>query len=328
MTPSNIHISVISPVYRAAECLEELYRRLVSELEGITADFEIILVEDCGGDHSWQIIQRLATLDERVRGIQFSRNYGQHYAITAGLDHARGDYVIVMDCDLQDRPEDIHRLYKEAQRGYDIVLARRTQRHEPFLKRLSGSLFYLIFNYLTDVKFDKAVGGFCILSKKVVDAISAYRESSRFLMAFVNSVGFPTSFIETQQAERYQGKSSYSLRRLLSHAFNTSLGFSAKPLRIAINIGAVMACVSFISAILVYGLATFGTLEVSGWASLMISLWFLSGLILAQIGIVGIYLGLVFHQTKNRPLYIVRRDTDSDKNQLGEDEREIESVIP
>ncbi|MCX7136112.1 MAG: glycosyltransferase family 2 protein, partial [Proteobacteria bacterium] len=141
------HISVVIPVYRAESCLEELYRRLRAALESVTEDFEIVLVEDCGGDRSWPLIVALAKRDPRVKGIQFSRNFGQHYGITAGLDHCDGDWVVVMDCDLQDRPEEIPRLYAKAQEGHEIVVARRGKRSDPLLKRLSSWLYYSVFSW-------------------------------------------------------------------------------------------------------------------------------------------------------------------------------------
>ena len=145
------HISVVIPVYNAESSLQHLYNRLKISLEEVSQDFEIIMVEDCGEDLSWQIIMDLAQLDQRVKGLQFSRNFGQHYGITAGLDYCNGDWVVVMDCDLQDRPEEIPRLYIKAQEGYDVVLARRGKRKDPLTKRLTSWLFYKIFNYFTDL---------------------------------------------------------------------------------------------------------------------------------------------------------------------------------
>src|SRR3990172_11303668 len=153
-------LSVVIPVYKAEHCVDELYLRVKDALESIWSDLEIILVEVCGGDGSWQAIERLAAADPRVRGIQFSRNFGQHYGITAGLDHCRGDWVVVMDCDLQDRPEEIPRLYAKAQEGYDIVLARRTERQHSFYRRATSWLFYKVFSYLTDMDYDGRVGNF------------------------------------------------------------------------------------------------------------------------------------------------------------------------
>ena len=144
-----LHISIVIPVYKAENCLHLLYDRLKVSLETITPNFEIILVEDCGGDRSWEIICDLAKSDPRVKGIQFSRNFGQHYGITAGLDYCDGDWVVVMDCDLQDRPEEIPRLYQKAQEGYDVVLARRGKRKDPLLRQLTSYLFYKVFNFQT-----------------------------------------------------------------------------------------------------------------------------------------------------------------------------------
>src|SRR3970282_280307 len=174
------HLSVVTPVYRAEGCLEELYRRLLAALSGITQDFEIILVEDCGGDRSWEIIQGLARRDARVKGIQFSRNFGQHYGITAGLDHCDGDWVVVMDCDLQDRPEEIPRLYARAGEGYDVVLARRGRRSGGAAKRLASWLFYRIFSWLADIEYDSQSGNFRIVSRKVVASFRQMREQLRF----------------------------------------------------------------------------------------------------------------------------------------------------
>lgn len=169
------HISVVIPVYKAENCLDELYLRLKASLEHITTEFEIVLVEDCGGDSSWQIIERLVAEDPRVRGIQFSRNFGQHYGITAGLDYCQGDWVVVMDCDLQDRPEEIPRLYAKAQEGFDVVLALRGRRQDPLLKRISSWLFYKFFSYLADIKYDGDSGNFRIMSRNVVANFCAMR---------------------------------------------------------------------------------------------------------------------------------------------------------
>jgi len=176
-------ISVVTPIYRAEGCLEELYRRLLAALTGITRDFEIIMVEDCSGDRSWEIIQALARRDPRVKGIQFSRNFGQHYGITAGLDHSNGDWVVVMDCDLQDRPEEIPRLYTKAQEGYEVVFARRGA--DGAAKRLSSRLFYRLLSWLAESEYDARSGNFCIVSRKVVENLRHMREQLRFFGAQV-----------------------------------------------------------------------------------------------------------------------------------------------
>jgi glycosyltransferase involved in cell wall biosynthesis len=192
------HISVVIPVYKAEDCLYVLYKRLADSLETITQDFELILVEDCGGDRSWDIIIGLANSDSRVKGIQFSRNFGQHYGITAGLDHCDGDWVVVMDCDLQDRPEEIPRLYDKAQEGYDVVLATRGKRKDSPLKRVTSWLFYQIFNYFTELQYDGEVGNFRIISRQMVQSFCLMRERLRFFGGLVDWMGFSTWGIENQ----------------------------------------------------------------------------------------------------------------------------------
>ena len=198
----NPHLSVVIPVYKAENCLEELYVRLKRTLETIVPNFEILLVEDCGGDGSWQLIEKLAARDPRIKGIQFTRNFGQHYGITAGLDHCSGDWVVVMDCDLQDRPEEIPRLYAKAQEGYEIVLARRGKRQDGVVKRFTSWLFYKVFSYLTDIEYDAQTGNYRIMSRKVVDSFRVMREQLRFFGGLVQWLGFPAASIEVEHAQR------------------------------------------------------------------------------------------------------------------------------
>jgi polyisoprenyl-phosphate glycosyltransferase len=194
------HLSVISPVYRGAGCLPELYWRLVEALEKITPRFEIVLVEDCGGDNSWELIEQLARRDPRVKGLKLSRNFGQHQAITAGLDHVSGDWTVILDCDLQDNPEDIARLYAEAMKGHDVVVARRVTRHDPWSKRVTAQVFYSVFSLLAGYKYDGAVGAFRIMSRPVVQALCSMRERMRSLVPLGYWVGFDTGFIEVEHA--------------------------------------------------------------------------------------------------------------------------------
>ncbi|CRM47824.1 glycosyltransferase family 2 protein [Pseudomonas sp. 44 R 15] len=303
------HISVIVPVYKAENSLDELYLRLKSALEEISFDFEIVLVEDCGGDRSWQMIERLAEADPRVRGIQLSRNFGQHYGITAGLDACRGKWVVVMDCDLQDRPEEIPRLYDKAQEGYDIVLALRGKRSDPLLKRATSWLFYKTFSYLADFEYNGDSGNFRIMSRKVVDNLCQMREQLRFFGALVHWTGFSSTGIEVLHAERLDGKSTYTFSKLWNLAMETIIAYSDKPLRLAVKLGFAMAALAFIyGAYLIFTTMLHGAV-VQGWTSLMVSTFFIGGIVISIQGIVGIYVGKTFDQTKNRPLYIVGRKT-------------------
>jgi dolichol-phosphate mannosyltransferase len=309
------HISVVIPVYRAEACLEELYRRLKDALEPISHDFEIVLVEDCGGDRSWQIIAELAQRDQRVKGIQFSRNFGQHCGITAGLDHCDGDWVIVMDCDLQDRPEEISRLYAKAQEGYEIVLAHRGKRNHPLLKRLLSWTFYRLFSYLADTEYDPQAGNYRIISRKVVAGYRTMRERSRFFGSLVNWMGFPTSSIDVQHADRYDGQSTYTFGKLWRLATETIIAYSDKPLRLAIRCGFLIAALAFLCGVYVLVRNLLYGSPVTGWSSLMVSIYFIGGIIIALLGIIGIYLGRTYDETKKRPLYLILRSTFDERKQ-------------
>ena len=305
-------ISVVIPVYLAEDCLQELYTRLRAALESISPDFEIILVEDCGGDRSWPMIQALSRRDPRVTGLQLSRNFGQHYAITAGLDQCRGRWIVVMDCDLQDRPEEIPVLYRKAQDGYDIVLALWTNRRDPWLRTAVSSLFYAVFSYLTDVRFDSRTRNFRILSRQVLIALQSLREQLRFFPALVEWTGFRTGSIDVRHDARAVGKSAYGLSKLLRLGLDTIVAYSDKPLRLVIRVGFVIACLALVAGIAFATKAIVFGSPVSGWTSMIVSLYFLSGIIIAILGLNGLYLGKAFDEAKKRPLYLIAQRTDSD----------------
>ena len=203
---NKIHISIVSPVYKAENIICELVQRLETVLFGMGLPFEIILIEDGSPDNSWQKISEICVQKPFVKGISLSRNFGQHYAITAGLDAAQGEWVVVMDCDLQDQPEEIPNLYKKAQEGYDIVCARRTDRKDSFLKKAFSRAFWNTLSYLTGNKIDHTVANFGIYHKNVVGAIGTLRESIRFFPSMVTWVGFKKTSINVEHAERFSGR--------------------------------------------------------------------------------------------------------------------------
>ena len=306
---NNPHISVIVPVYKAENCLLELYSRLLHNLEKITCSFEILMVEDCGGDGSWKIIEHIAKMDQRVRGIQFSRNFGQHYGITAGLDFCTGDWVVVMDCDLQDRPEEIIHLYEKALEGYEIVLARRSLRRDPLTKRIMSYVFYKVFSYLADMDYDGRSGNFRIMSFKVVESFCLMREQLRFFGGLVQWLGFSTTYIDVEHSKRFEGESSYTFKKLWKLASETIIAYSDKPLRLSVRFGFFMATTSFLYGIYIVGYSYIYGSKVLGWNSLIVSLYFIGGIIISILGIIGVYLGKTFDQSKGRPLYVIGKDT-------------------
>jgi dolichol-phosphate mannosyltransferase len=307
--PGAVLLSVVIPVYRGEDCLEELYRRLVESITPISSAFEMILVEDCGPDQSWAAIQRLARRDRRVRGLQFTRNFGQHYGITAGIHESRGQWIVVMDCDLQDRPEEIPRLYAEACRGFDIVLARRLLRQDGLWKRSTSSLFYAVFRYFTELQYDAAVGNFRMISRQVADSFCDFKEQLRFFGGIITWLGFRVSSIDVQHDPRFAGETTYTWRKLINLAVRTVVAYSDKPLRLAIRFGFLLAFAALCGGAYVFVRALRGGVTVSGWASVMVSLYFLSGVMLGFMGILGLYLGRVFDEVKGRPLYVVRERT-------------------
>lgn len=303
-------LSVVSPVYRAELVLEELVERISNSIPSAFNSFEIILVDDFSPDKSWQKIEEISKRNNNVRGFKLSRNFGQHYAITAGLNQVKGDYIVVLDCDLQDQPEEINKLFLESQKGYDIVLARRYERKDSLYKKTVSKLFYKTLSYLTGTKQDATVANFGIYSKQVIDEVVKLEEKIKYFPTMVKWVGFSTSFVNVEHASRLEGKSNYNLKKLLHLALDIILAYSDKPLRLIIKFGLSIALTSFIMVIYVLFEKMTGKVSVSGYASLIISIWFLSGCILTTLGVVGLYIGKIFEGVKNRPSYIIEKSTD------------------
>lgn len=300
-----MHLSIISPVYRAENVLDELVSRIKASAP--VKEFEIILVDDDSPDNSWQKIEQLASIHPEIRGIKLSRNFGQHYAITAGLDAAKGEWVVVMDCDLQDRPEEIPDLIAKASEGYDVVLARRTNRQDNFLKRLSSKIFYRTLAWLTGSDQDETIGNFGIYHRKVIVQIVGMRESIRYFPTMVKWVGFRQTTLDVVHAEREEGSSNYNFKKLFNLALDIMLAYSDKPIRLTVKLGMLVALTGFLFALYTFYKYLHGDIIVAGYASLIISLWMLSGFLLITLGMVGLYIGKTFEGVKNRPIYIVEK---------------------
>ena len=308
-------LSVVSPVYRAEKDLEELVTRIKNAIPSDISILEIILVDDFSPDNSWKEIERLAKTHPEILGVKLSRNFGQHYAITAGLDHVTGDYIIVMDCDLQDRPEEISKLLQKSNEGFDIVLARRFNRQDSFLKKFFSKLFYKTLGYLTGSKQDETVANYGLYKRNVINEVCNLRESIRYFPTMVKWVGFTTAYVDVEHASRQQGESNYNLKKMLNLALDIILAFSDKPLRLIIKLGMSIAFISILMAIYaIYNKIT-GEVSVSGYASLITSIWFLSGCILITLGVIGLYVGKIFEGVKNRPIYIVEKKVNAKENE-------------
>jgi len=300
-----IHISIISPVYKAEKIVSQLVNRITNSIEPITLDYEIILVEDNSPDNSWYEIEKICKTNNKVKGIKLSKNFGQHKAITAGIEHSMGEWVVVMDCDLQDQPEEIPKLFNKAKEGFDVVLAKRKNRKDNFIKKLFSKLFYAFLTYLTGTNHDPTIANFGIYHKKVINAVCSMKESIRYFPTMIKWVGFKQTKIAVEHAERVEGKTSYNFKKLLNLALDIILAYSDKPIRIMIKLGFLISFMGLIFALIVFIRFLGGKITVSGYASLIISIWVLSGIIIMMLGIVGLYVGKTFEGVKNRPIYII-----------------------
>ena len=298
-------ISVVIPVYGCRAALPELHKRLCDSLGQITSEFEIILVDDCCPQNSWVEIKKICESDTRVVGIHLSRNFGQIRAITAGLDHAKGDWIVVMDCDLQDRPEAIIELYNKAQEGYDVVFARREERKDSFITKTLSKMFYKVYDYFTDGNFDNAICNFSISKRLVIDNYCRMREQNRAYTMFIKWLGFNQTAIDLKADERFEGKSSYNFRRKMKMAFEVITSQSNKPLLFAIKSGFFIALVAMIYILYLVCRFLFTGNVTAGWTSTIASIYLVGGILLCAIGVVGLYVGNIFNETKNRPLYVI-----------------------
>lgn len=301
-----MEISIVSPVYKGEKMLDELVSRIETSVNSFTDDFEIILVNDCSPDNSWLEIERICAKNKKVKGVNLSRNFGQPYAVTAGLSFAEGKWVVVMDCDLQDRPEEIPNLYKKTQEGWDVVLARRIERKDKFMKRLSSLAFHAVYDYLSGVKSDSSIGNFGIYCDKIVKEYVKIPEYARSFSVLISTLGFKTTTLDVQHAERAEGKSSYNLHKLLKLTFNVIIANSNKPLQMAIVFGFIMAIFSLLIALYNVVAKLFGIIDVPGYTFTVFSIWFTCGLQMCMFGILGLYIGKIYDQVKGRPYFIVK----------------------
>jgi len=279
---------------------------LTESLAAITPDYEIILVNDACPQNSWEVIKQIVAEDPHVKGVDLSRNFGQIRAITAGLHYAEGEWVVVMDCDLQDKPEEIRRLYGKAQEGYDVVFARRAARKDTFFKILSSMFFYWIYGYFTAGAFDNTICNFSISRRIVMENYMRMGDQNRAFILFIKWMGFRQAVIDIEHAERASGNSSYTLRKQLQLALEIITTQSNKPLILSIKMGFTVSFLSFLYAIYLAIRYLIYNVSVAGWTSTIVSIYFVGGIILAQMGILGLYIGYIFDQTKQRPIFIVR----------------------
>ncbi|HEY0631827.1 MAG TPA: glycosyltransferase family 2 protein [Thermoleophilaceae bacterium] len=300
---AQVELSVVVPVYGCADCVGALYRRLVDALEEVTDRFELIFVDDRSPDGAWEALLSLAPDDPRVRRFRLARNFGQHAAITAGLSQSRGAWTVVIDCDMQDPPEEIPRLYSIAKSGYDFVLTKRLSRSQPWLRRVAGRAYFRMRNVFLKTDMDTEYATLSILSRKVVDAFLRIGDRDRQYMLILHWLGFDHTVVEIEHSDRHAGRSSYTFSSLMRVAIDGMFFQTTILLRWIVYLG-------FIVAVIGVGLAVFLTVAYfiarpfPGWTSLAVLILLSTGTILISTGVTGLYIGKIFEQVKDRPLYL------------------------
>ena len=304
---SNVVYSVVIPVYNEEAVIQETCCRLTKVMETVDAPYELLFVNDGSRDRTGEIITALAEADERIKLLDFSRNFGHQIAITAGMDYARGDAIVIIDGDLQDPPELIPQLIAKWREGYEVVYAKRSQRKgETLFKKWTAALFYRLLGALAEISIPLDTGDFRLIDRKVCDALCSIRERNRFVRGLVSWVGFRQTAIEYVREERFAGESKYPLKKMLRFSMDGITSFSYKPLKLATYLGAAISSASLVYLLVSLGQMIFTASPSAGWSALIASLMLLNGLILIFFGILGEYIGRIFDETKNRPLYILR----------------------
>ncbi|MFF2019032.1 glycosyltransferase family 2 protein [Paenibacillus sp. NPDC058177] len=304
---TTIRYSIIIPMFNEEAVIQETYRR-IKKVMGTTGEpYELLFVNDGSTDHCAEMIEEYSHWDESVRLIDLSRNFGHQVAITAGMDYAQGDAIVIIDADLQDPPELILEMIEEWKVGFEVVYAKRVKRRgESLFKKWTASLFYRVLRYSTDISIPVDTGDFRLIDRKVCDQLKRLPEKNRFVRGLVSWVGFRQKAIEYERDERLAGETKYPLKRMIKLSLDGITSFSYKPLKLAGYLGGVLSAAGFLYLMYVLYLAIFTDSVVKGWASMIgITLTF-NGFVLVMLGILGEYVGRIYDETKGRPLYIVQ----------------------
>ncbi|OIK10427.1 glycosyltransferase [Bacillus sp. MUM 116] len=303
----DVKYSIIIPVFNEEAVIRQTYQRLKSVMDSTGGSYELLFVNDGSKDRTEDCLIYLSERDETVKLINFSRNFGHQIAISAGMDYAHGEAVVIIDADLQDPPELILLMIEKWMEGFDVVYAKRTSRKgESFFKKKSASLFYRTLRNMTEIDIPLDTGDFRLMDRKVVDQLKTLREKNRFVRGLSSWVGFRQTAIEYERDERAAGETKYPLKKMLKLSMDGITSFSYKPLKLASYTGGLLAVTGFIYMAIVFYLKIFTKQIVSGWASIIIIQLFFSSIVLVLLGIIGEYIGRIYDETKNRPLYVVR----------------------
>ncbi len=311
-----IRYSVVVPVYNEESVVEECYRRLKEVMDKTKEPYELIFVNDGSRDSTAEIVGNLCAKDKNVKLIHFSRNFGHQTAITAGMDFSSGQAVVVIDADLQDPPSVILQMIEKWKEGYDVVYGQREKRKgESLFKKATAKLFYRLLASMTSVDIPVDTGDFRLIDRKVCDVMRQLTEKNRYVRGLVSWTGFRQTSVRYVREERYAGETKYPLRKMIRFAMDGITTFSYKPLRISAYIGFLLAFFSFLYLIVVLCLRLFTDMTVAGWTSILAVSLIFNGVVLIMLGIMGEYIGRIYDETKNRPLYIVQEKIGFDEGE-------------
>ncbi len=309
-----MELSIVSPCYGAPTLLRQLVKEITEVVKPLTESYEIILVEDYSPDNSRDIIREICAEDQHVKGIFLSRNFGQQSALNAGYDVAQGEYIVTLDCDLQNPPAQIRDLYLKAKEGYDIVFATRKHRPDTFFMTQGSHLFNKLMGFLTDTQQDESVAEFAIFNRKVVNAMAKLGDYHRYYPLMTQWVGFKTAKVDVEHAVRHDGKkSSYSMSKRIGLAVTTAVSFSTKSLRLIVYFGIVITFLAIFAAIALVIKTLVMDAQVNGWVTLFVSMWFIAGIMIMIMGIIAVYIGSIFDEVKHRPSYIISERLNSEE---------------
>ena len=314
--------SVVIPIYNEEEVLRVCYTRLKEVMDKSEGLYELIFVNDGSHDSSLQILKDICKNDKNIRVISLSRNFGHQNAITAGMDYAKGNAVVVIDADLQDPPEVILQMIDKWKEGYHVVYGKRKKREgETFFKKVSAKIYYRLLSRLTNVDIPVDTGDFRLIDRAVCDNLKNLEEKNRYIRGLVSWVGFNQTYIEYDRAERYAGETKYPLKKMIKFGVDGITSFSYKPLKFAANIGFLISIGSFLNIIYIFYQSLVLDTTVEGWASTMSVILFTQGIVLMMLGLMGEYIGRIFQEVKGRPIYLVQeaigmKDEDTKKDSM------------
>ena len=304
---SKVVFSVVVPLYNEEEVINESYKRLKAVMDGLNEPYELVFVNDGSRDKTALLAKEICANDSNVKLINFARNFGHQTAITAGMDFATGDAVVVIDADLQDPPEVIPEMIKKWREGYDVVYGQRVKRKgETWFKKLTAKIFYRTLRRLTEVDIPVDTGDFRLIDRKVCNALKKVGERNRYIRGIISWLGFKSAPVEFVREKRFAGETKYPLKKMIKFASDAIMSFSYKPLKIATFFGLFVSVASFIYLIVTIILKLCGAIStVDGWTSIIVITLFLNGIILLVLGIIGEYIGRIYDEAKGRPLYVV-----------------------